>query len=323
MTCPAIFLSVRKGWFLLNIDQKRKGKFVPKTQHLILCVFSLLGLFFALDKFLDIPVLMVGVFYIVVFAAPCVAYILLNKDTKSRVYNKMRMPPTTSTLMIVFATLAIICVGLLFSFSGTENGLSLYDAYIGKSMGALNTVLIVISFVLLPAILEEFLFRGILCAEFQSHGMITSVILSTLFFSFVHFNFKSLPVYIFAGIILSLLMYATKSVYAAMIVHLAYNLFGFYGQPYLTTLYKATGSTAVFVLLLIIVLIISLIIFCDKAVKLYGIYSQRAADNKIKIIDKTFRSPKYILYDIIGVLRTPLILTAVAIYITASILTLF
>ena len=292
---------------------------MPQPQHLIISVFSLLAIIFITNLFFDIPVFMVGILYIVVFAVPSLLYIIMNEDSKNRVFNKMRTPSTKATLMIVFAAVAMICMGLLFSFSNADKGISLYDAYIGKSEGTLNTVIVLISFVLLPSILEEFLFRGILCAEFQPFGMISSVILSTLFFSFIHFNFIFLPVYIFSGIILSLLMYATKSVYAAMIAHLIYNLFGFYGQPYLKTLYEATGSTAVFVLLLIIILIISLIIFCDKAVKLYGTYAEGAKENKIKIIDRTFRSPKHILFDILGVLRTPMMLISIGIYIIVSI----
>jgi len=303
-----------------------KKKYTPLPSHLILCVNALLAVFFIVDLLVNIPSALVSVLYIVVFLLPCAAYILLRGKGIYKTFNKLHLPPTASALMVVYTAAAIICFSLLYSFlpcfQEIENSFSIYDIYIGENNGMLNTALVLISFVLLPAVCEEFMFRGILCAEFQTYGMIGSITLSTFFFAIIHFNFKFIPVYIFAGIMLSLLMYATKSLYAAVLVHLLYNLFGFYGQPSLTSLYEATGSTAMFVLLLLVLLIISLILFCGKAIKFYFSYSERAAENKMKIIDKTFRSPRIIFTEILNFLRTPTALISIVIYIIAASLNL-
>ena len=57
----------------------------------------------------------------------------------------------------------------------------------------------------IPAITEEFLFRGIVLAEYERNGTALAVILSALTFSFLHFSLVRIPVYFFYGVMLSLM----------------------------------------------------------------------------------------------------------------------
>ena len=91
---------------------------------------------------------------------------------------------------------------------------------------------------------------------------------SALFFAFLHFDLTALPVYLFAGMLLSLVMYVTRSAIAAMIVHLCYNLFGIFVQAGLSGYCQSTGSVGLLVVLLIAVLILSAAFFCGEVARI-------------------------------------------------------
>ena len=85
---------------------------------------------------------------------------------------------------------------------------------------------------ILPAITEEFLYRGIVIAEYERNGTALAVILSSVTFALIHFSLVRLPVYIFYGIMLALVLYATRSVIASMTVHMANNILVMFFEIY-------------------------------------------------------------------------------------------
>jgi len=119
-------------------------------------------------------------------------------------------------------------------------------------------------------------FRGILCYEYEKGGVARAIILSSLFFGLLHFNVRNLPVYLLAGAILALVMYATRSLIGAVICHFLYNLFGLFGQPYIATFYKITSSTELFFIVLGIIFFVSGTVFSLEAARIYKSYMRNA-----------------------------------------------
>ncbi len=90
---------------------------------------------------------------------------------------------------------------------------------------------------------------------------------SSLFFAFLHFDLTALPVYLFAGMLLSLVLYMTRSSVAAMLVHLGYNLFGVLAQAGLSGYCRSTGNLGLLVVLLIALLLLSAAVFCGESAR--------------------------------------------------------
>jgi len=193
----------------------------------------------------------------------------------------MTRPRLSHTVVTVAAIFALIsgCLLLSINFSGEsslEGSFSLYDTFVSKyNATPLGALWLILAYAALPAFGEELIFRGIVCAEYDKYGVICSVTLSSLWFSLLHFNFAKITVYIFAGLVLALLLYATRSLYTVMIAHFVYNLFGIFGQQYITEFYITAGSVGVAVIILIIVLLLSAVVFCGGASKLYATYAKR------------------------------------------------
>ena len=94
-----------------------------------------------------------------------------------------------------------------------------------KRSGGVGTgIYAVVSVAVLPAVTEEFLYRGIILTEYERNGVGLAVVLSSLTFSLIHFDLAKLPVYFFFGVVLALVLYATRSLFATIFIHIANNI---------------------------------------------------------------------------------------------------
>lgn len=225
--------------------------------------------------------LSVVVLQIIIFLLPAGIQILLRGEGY---LSRLRLKPAKlETLLLSLSSSVILISGglllsMLFSGIGSLPGtFTLYETFRTDEGGGFSgpTVYLILAYAALPAICEELLFRGILSAEYERHGVSVSILTSTLLFACLHFNFGGFPVYLFSGIVLSITTYFCRSISGAVIAHFIYNLFGLFGQPYLNSLYEITGSRALFVFLPIVLLILSLAIFCGEAARLCKRYAER------------------------------------------------
>ncbi len=76
---------------------------------------------------------------------------------------------------------------------------------------------------LLPAVVEETLFRGVIYNSYSKRRPLAGVFLSALLFGLMHMNFNQLPYAIILGIIMALMMEACDTILAPMIIHFSVN----------------------------------------------------------------------------------------------------
>lgn len=237
---------------------------------------------------------------------------------------RLRMIKLDSLPIILSAAFLMASGGLLLGvlFGGTESlagSFSLYDTFISKDNGTVpNTIYLVMAYAVLPAIGEEFIYRGILCHEYERGGVLRAVLASSLFFALLHFNLAHFPVYLFAGIILAMTLYATRSLFGAILAHFLYNIFGLFGQPYMNNLYHITGSTSFFLFLVGAIFLISGAVFCGEAARLYRLYLYKAYSSDYRKPEiKTTAALRNAYLDVI---RHPSAIACFAVYILALIL---
>lgn len=75
----------------------------------------------------------------------------------------------------------------------------------------------------LPAIFEELFFRGFLFKSFEKFGVKNKIILSSLFFTFLHFNPLNFVGPLFIGMVYGYLRHRTDSIFPSMICHFFNN----------------------------------------------------------------------------------------------------
>lgn len=240
-------------------------------------IFACFAVLFAarcIDKFFGIELggmLAVFILSLLAFLLPSLAF----SRWRGRGYMRtLRFRPVyfTHVPLLIFAFLALFSASTLLSivFGGVETVGNSTTSFGGVTLDGVGKIVLMIPLLaLVPAVLEELLFRGILCSELDRRGILRTVIVSALLFALVHFDLANFPFYLLAGVLLALVLYATDSLIATMIVHAAYNLASLFGRRYLNTFYRFTGSAELFLFLLILVLLVSLLLFTSECARLY------------------------------------------------------
>ncbi len=194
---------------------------------------------------------------------------------------RMRPPAATHIPLLFFAFLLLLSGGFLLSalFGGTHTiGNSSASFEQAAPSGVVQALIAVPVLALLPALCEELLFRGILCTELDRRGGLRAILVGSLLFALIHFDLANLPVYFYAGVLLTLVLYVTDSLIATMLIHTLYNVASLFGQRYLNAFYSFTGNLELFLFLLILIFLISLLFFTMLCARHY----RARAEQKIR-----------------------------------------
>ena len=301
--------------------KKTEKSIVLQPTALVLTTYILL----ILTKIIDVNMInrdneymSVVILQMMIFLIPAVLWCRISGERYVRSL-RISLPRADSVAIIISAALVMASGGILISllFGGLESlsqNFSLYDTFISKDDGTAPVKLyLILAYAALPALCEEFVYRGILCHEYEKGGVLRAILISSLFFGLLHFDLQNLPMYIFVGVILAMTMYATRSLFGAVIAHFLYNLFGLFGQPYINTFYNITKSTKLFVFVLGVIFLGSAAVFCAEASRLYKKYLANAYPSN-------YRKPEIRGFDnirnsYIEVLTKPSAIACYAIYI--------
>lgn len=98
-------------------------------------------------------------------------------------------------------------------------------------------ILGVFAVVIIPAVLEEFWMRGIIFRAYSRCNTVAAVVFTALIFALLHLRFNEIAGFLFMGIVSSLILIKSRSLYASMIYHAFSNLtallFGAYIMPWI------------------------------------------------------------------------------------------
>lgn len=213
---------------------------------------------------------------LLVYALPAVFFCRLRGREYGR-HLRVRLFRPNHIFFILLALLALLAgnalirygMHLLFPDAGATT-----VSYTGVSDAGLYAVL---AFCILPAAAEEFLFRGILVAEYEKIGAPFAVLVSALCFGMMHLDLVQLPAYFYSGVILALVLYATRSLFASMAVHIGNNIAALWTEQLVSRFSEAVGQRGILlVFILVSVLMITLVLFFMEAERIYRDYGIHA-----------------------------------------------
>ena len=157
----------------------------------------------------------------IVLLIPCIAYILFMKPetVKDVSYGFV----SVGTIFKVIAIIYLLLPTMMFI-----NGVS--SMFVdNKVVGALEQISAyplwfkVMTMAVIPAVVEEFIFRGLIFHGLKRRNPFWAIIISALLFGAMHMNFNQF-LYAFAmGVVFSMITYATGSMWPSMIMHFVYN----------------------------------------------------------------------------------------------------
>ena len=158
---------------------------------------------------------------ILAFGVPFLLYFKITRQKISETIPLKRLEPGNVlliTAMSIFAVPAVMVVSAASSFFFENNAAVFLDEM--TALPALTAILIA---ALIPAVFEEFIFRGVLLHELNSLSIKKTAVLSGFFFGLMHMDLQQFPYAIIMGFFFAYLVYYTKSIFAPVLSHFAVN----------------------------------------------------------------------------------------------------
>ena len=266
------------------------------------------------------PYLSVVILQLIIFALPTLFFCTLRgNEYRSRL--RLRMPPLSSIPLLI-CSFILMCTGSsLISFflcrvapeAMERTSAASYGGF-AMTPGVFDGLYLVFAFALLPAITEEFLFRGVMMAEYESGGTVTAVVMSSLTFAMVHYSPVRLPLYAFSAVVLAAVTYATRSALAAMIVHFFNNVFVLFFEAHVRHIAeKQNISGILLVFLLVGGTILSAAFASFEASSLYRTYAAnnvpsshlpRGKSKTLSSLSEALLSPAFLLFLVLYIVMT-------------------
>ncbi len=240
------------------------GKTKRKTKVSLLCLIILILLLtlsvlqhFDLFKLRNWGVMLI---YVLIFFVPMLIYAKTSGRKTGSLLRLHKLPVKYLPFTILMGVAICLICGLLnilgaVIFSSVSTGTqptALVD------FTSQNPFVLFLTMVLLPAVTEEFLLRGIALSEYEQYGTVRAVILTALIFALFHANPVTMLSLFVAGICFGILTLLFDSVWPALIAHLLNNLAALliaYHQEYITYILDDT----IFVILMVAAIFLLLI----------------------------------------------------------------
>lgn len=170
---------------------------------------------------------------------PCFVYCKWKK-MKIREFIPYRKINFVTIVLVIICTylmypliIVLNAISMLFSTSGTASVMEL--------MQGQNFILSTLFMALIPACIEEFMFRGVLFQTYRRSKILPAILLSAFLFGCMHMNLNQF-MYAFAlGVYLAFLVEATGSILSSMLAHFTLNFTSVVLSFLLPYLYEMAG----------------------------------------------------------------------------------
>ncbi len=153
-------------------------------------------------------------------AIPVLAYFIISKD-KSTLIGRLSVKEVILLIIFSLCLLPLLNSINIASLFFTQN-------HIGRVLESINDTpfLTMLAFTaLMPAILEELMTRAVIINNYKRQKVITTMLVSGLFFGMIHMNINQFLYAFIMGMVMVYAVLITESIFASMIIHFTINAF--------------------------------------------------------------------------------------------------
>ena len=199
----------------------------PSDVIFVWAVSVILFFFFGMslrEKFSPMSPWMGLVVYVGFVVGPAVVYGLLWRIDWGSVFRLRPVNGRTFTCALLFVPAAIL---LAMAAKALQSYILAPPRQWASAsgLGEASVLAVFLTIAVLPAVCEELLYRGFIYRSLAGTWPAAAVVLSAALFSVAHINpYEVLPLFVL-GIVLALVVRATRSLWAAMVVHFSNNCF--------------------------------------------------------------------------------------------------
>jgi len=209
---------------------------------------------------------------LIVFLLPLAFYCRVTEfDVVSGL--KFRSVPVKRVPFLINMALIFFVGSMLFRYAG----LFLFDseafletpAAVCFTAKSRNSFLHFLGTMILPALLEEVAFRGVLLENYRSYGASWSVFTTALMFAMFHLSAENLAYYLFMGVILGVMTLASDSIVPAILLHVGINASYEYLRPGVVEYLRQAGKSLILPYLLLALFMILFIFMFSGLENIY------------------------------------------------------
>lgn len=156
---------------------------------------------------------------VILLTALVVCFLLKIESLKEAEFRVVSFGTCAKSFLLAFLCIPLISVINLIS--SLINGNATADTMTRMQQSPMWLSIILIAFI--PAVVEEFVFRGLVFGNYKKRNPWKGVLLSALLFGLMHLNINQFSYAFVLGIVLALLNYATGSLIPSIILHFTIN----------------------------------------------------------------------------------------------------
>jgi hypothetical protein len=152
---------------------------------------------------------------------PVVMYLVITGTNPLKLISLKLIHPGAAVLVILMTLCVLPLTSLvnLISMLFVDNALTDLSVEVEQNSFWLNLLFIAV----IPALSEEFVFRGVIFHTLKEHGKWFAVVCSALFFGMMHLNFNQFSYTFVIGMVMALAVLATGSLWGSVLVHFTLN----------------------------------------------------------------------------------------------------
>lgn len=179
-------------------------------------------------------------------------FLFYNKRYSLNAFKKPNK--TTSILVLFIAAVALLTLTPIVNvFTVQLIKIGFEPSQLPYELTTKNFIISIFSLVLLPAIAEELLFRGVIFKGLKKNGAVFSIIISAIMFSLFHASITQTLYPLLFGLILGVIMYKTGNIIYCIVMHVVNNLLSLTISYLKINLYSSHTLYTIFAVLMFIV----------------------------------------------------------------------
>lgn len=288
----------------MPVNNRRRNPFLlaPALAFLVLIASGIIG-FFDIGAMSGVwSYITALLLYLIVFGVPSAIFLICRGTDMLRRMGTVRPSGKEIGLTAVGTVVLLLQTGILTlgPFHTAYDG-NLYELFGSSFSGAISStgelILALFSLVLLPAVCEEFFFRGIILCEYRLSGVAGKMLMSSILFALFSLGFSKFIVFFLNGLLLSVIVFLTDNVICAIASHGVCNLFLLFGGKFLKAMSSCVGGEVVFWFLLITLYLSGLFFFFLFAEK---ILRRRAAEDAPQPVLVPKKKRPAVIYDVLS-----------------------
>lgn len=251
-----------------------------------------------------------GLVSLVSFFGVAIIYSIIAKMNLGETYPTQKLSFKLTSLLVTFGLSIAMIANYVSNMTIGVFDMFGIDANIDIEYpcdNALEVLLFYVTVALLPALVEEFAFRGVLLKIMRKHSDSMAVLVSGVMFGLMHGNFTQIPFALVVGLVLAFITVKTNSLIPAIIIHFLNNgLSVTFSLLYTNTTLSEATIDIINIVLMITISVIGIISFTVLSTKHKGFFKLFGASKPVAFKEKvlTFcKSPTIIIFTVISLVE--------------------